>query len=1111
MRAQRLPVLTLLVTLGCEPYGALPAGLSATLEGTGPRVLFNLEARPLPEIPFPNDLATLPDPTSPTGRRLNLSLIGPTLLESGVRAKADRLDGFGTFSPISVRFDAPIDPNALRALHLDRDPKNDAVLVVDVDPKSPEFGRVAPLDLGYYAELPEAMKVSPSQRSPRTGRFPSILDRPDQYFDHDPRGGTSTLLFDTLEETDDDGDGELDLAEDTDGDGHRDVANTDDGRAYEPHSLDEVDHLLPFYERETNTLLIRTVMPLREGTTYAVVLTRRVVDEAGEPVRSPFDFVNHTRQTEALRPIETTLSKYELTLDDVAFAWSFTTQSSTHELLAIRDGINGQGPLSFLAEKFPPKFELLPWYDDASLEACRRAGNGPRCEPRFGQPGVLDAERLQAILTVAVPLVAGDSPDSKALIDSYNFVSHVFTMELDTPNFLIDRDGVAIDGYPQDDDESFETDLAAGTAVVGLGKATLWCTVPRTEMRRADGTTVTHKQPFPVVFYGHGYGGARLEMMGFAGHHARFGLATCGLDAYGHGTVIPPEFAPLIQTLLPPLLQSSGLDGTLALTAVTKGRARDLNNDGIPDSGGDFWTADTFHTRDMIRQSAVDQLQMVRLLRTFDGKGGAAGGDFDGDGVADLGGPKADLFSWGQSLGGILSVIAPVVERQFVAAAPTAGGAGLVDIGIRSSNAGVPQAVVLRMKGPMILGDPIFEGEPSTFTGRWSINWLVPNTSPAGSVPSTERVFVAEVALEEGDVFVVRNLSREARTELGPAEFRAAYVRAGQGFRTQYAADAWSASEKRAALGFDPRSPGFTPYRMSEAEVLASGDHFVFEVYRPGAGAAVGVSLGEPVKVIDQFQADTPFQGTVYPMGAPLVAPSLGLGHRRQTPDLRRFFGIAQAILDAGDPAQYARHYFLDPLDLRYQGVGARNETRGLVVSSTGDQNVPINAGISLARAMGVVDFEKPREDLHGLTEDDFLLAVGAYEGAKQYPRWQDEEGPYNFDVDDLDDGTDDLVREPKANFKLRLTKSTPQGGLSALRMPYTARNEHDSRGGNGDTHGFDASTPSRPFDINTFMAQQISRFFQRRGAGLTAEELDAPCLKYLGDRVESCPDLPVF
>ena len=173
MRAQRLPVLTLLVTLGCEPYGALPAGLSATLEGTGPRVLFNLEARPLPEIPFPNDLATLPDPTSPTGRRLNLSLIGPTLLESGVRAKADRLDGFGTFSPISVRFDAPIDPNALRALHLDRDPKNDAVLVVDVDPKSPEFGRVAPLDLGYYAELPEAMKVSPSQRSPRTGRFPS--------------------------------------------------------------------------------------------------------------------------------------------------------------------------------------------------------------------------------------------------------------------------------------------------------------------------------------------------------------------------------------------------------------------------------------------------------------------------------------------------------------------------------------------------------------------------------------------------------------------------------------------------------------------------------------------------------------------------------------------------------------------------------------------------------------------------------------------------------------------------------------------------------------------------------------------------------------------------
>ena len=53
-------------------------GLLRTPPGDGPRVRYEPEARPLPEIPLPNDIATRSDPTSVTGRRVNVSTLAPT-------------------------------------------------------------------------------------------------------------------------------------------------------------------------------------------------------------------------------------------------------------------------------------------------------------------------------------------------------------------------------------------------------------------------------------------------------------------------------------------------------------------------------------------------------------------------------------------------------------------------------------------------------------------------------------------------------------------------------------------------------------------------------------------------------------------------------------------------------------------------------------------------------------------------------------------------------------------------------------------------------------------------------------------------------------------------
>ena len=86
----------LLLCLACSSGSVV--GLAPAEDTGGPRVLFDLQKKPLPEIPFPNDLATRPDAASPTGLRVNASQIAPTRLEANVRRLLDTLDGFGTYA-----------------------------------------------------------------------------------------------------------------------------------------------------------------------------------------------------------------------------------------------------------------------------------------------------------------------------------------------------------------------------------------------------------------------------------------------------------------------------------------------------------------------------------------------------------------------------------------------------------------------------------------------------------------------------------------------------------------------------------------------------------------------------------------------------------------------------------------------------------------------------------------------------------------------------------------------------------------------------------------------------------------------------------------------------
>src|SRR5688572_31246080 len=131
------------VTIGASACGfdQAPDGARRTPAGDGPRVVFDVTRRPLPEIPQPNDVATFADPTSRTGRRVNVSLVAPTRLEGHARADFTSLEGWGTFAPFTVAFErdprTPVDEPAIDLNDVftrtrDWQPSDDPFYVIDL-------------------------------------------------------------------------------------------------------------------------------------------------------------------------------------------------------------------------------------------------------------------------------------------------------------------------------------------------------------------------------------------------------------------------------------------------------------------------------------------------------------------------------------------------------------------------------------------------------------------------------------------------------------------------------------------------------------------------------------------------------------------------------------------------------------------------------------------------------------------------------------------------------------------------------------------------------------------------------------------------------------------
>ena len=1087
----------------------------------GPMVRYDPTAVPLPEIPLPNDQATRLDPTSPTGRRVNISEEAPTEYERRVRRTFNTLDGFGTFAPIMVSFDAPLDVQDLYNRHSNHDFRDDAVFLLNVDPDCSRFGEEVTIDIqsgknpitlyNFGANIPD-------NEAPNGYR---IKENGNLFFPFDSRYDAHNILFEERYE-DQNNNGILDEGEDIDSDGILDIPNFINPRAClqtEGIAYNQcvADNLMNFYDRQANRLYLKPLWPLEQQCTYAVVLSNRLRGENQEPIQSPFPFVNPQGQTEDLRPAEELLSRYGLDTSDVAFAWTFTTGSMTKDLEELRKGLYGHGAFSQLKEDFPTS-TFRPY---TRSELAELIGVEPIEEKRDDYH--FDGSCVGSALTwLWGPNSLNEwSANMCAIEADLSTLGMVFGGTFQAPNLLADKDGIATDQYPADNDEIWNIDYHNGVADYGHTDVSFWCSLPQeTDTSCSEGNPegLPFCKPFPVILYAHGYGGSRNETMLHMGRHNAMGYAMCGVDSYGHGLNRWKE-DPVAGSALTLAGLEFSRDGIPELGGlVVLGRDRDLNNDGLSDPGADMWTSDVFHTRDMVRQSVLEYMQLVRILRSMDGTAkdhnGHLLGDIDQDGTVDIAGPQNTIGMWGISLGGILSGVLAGAEPSIDTISPNAGGAGLVDISIRARQAGVPEAVVMPMLGQLIIGclpiddhqHPLSENEQTNNdcleenSGTWNGGdfqlAFVLNENARKSI----RKFAQLPNIQKGDNIIVRNLISGEEVE--------SHVTERGRFRVGISGDALDPVTKRQHVGL---RDGDTEPRWSQNNHVL-GDSIQIEIFRDDTQIAL----------LDSFGQDVTFQGVTHPQSSPLIVLQEGLGYKRNTPDFARFLAFAQSALSPADPGVWGAHTFLDPLEYEYDPY-ARG-THVLMMPTAGDQNVPVNTGIAMGRVSGLFGswIRNPEkypaeqgwrelfspDERYGIPIDDQLVQTYVVEGDATLQRFENPINPnVLYDIDNISDGMaqfscgdsdwsamngehecpDDVegqeiffdVPNPNDNQALRHNIQREDESFDAFRIPLLRP---------GGQHGIYNAQAFRVFDADAYMVNFTIRYLGSRGKEVNHE-----------------------
>ncbi len=856
--------LSLLLTAISACESEVQRGLAATDRSKpGPVIVWDPLAKPQPEIPFPNDLARtiLADGTS----RINGSAAAATKLERDERTYINEIEGFSGLTPISLSFDGPLDVSSVT---------DDRVYVLNVTPTSKRYLERMKIDLGRGWFVPKA--------------------DPHQYLPLDPLKNFDSFVYPPDNKIDTDGDG-------------------------------VPDKWVYHYEVATHTLEIRPIMPLEPGAQYAIILTKGIKgwDKNGVygPVQSPFDIVNHDTQTDALRLALPALQVAGVKTEDIAFAWTLTTGDLSRTFQSLRDGLYGTGPFAWLNAQFPPKIADIYKMDIAFDGSGTFPADKPYPFVANDHQWILQGEFMQRIFGLIESFQPG-------VAGTFKNVSHVVFGELSTVNLRGTVDNV------------WRLDLKSGAVGrdVGDGKVTMGQQAAKEQvpfLLIVPKPTQNHKPPFPVVIYAHATGTSRVESFLLADRLAQAGIATFAIDAVGHGPVLADPvkflkgtgFLPVIRAALGTILfpdydtrfpESMSDDVALKLMLSNgfvqqlayKGRAVDDNGDCLIKGGEAYFAPNAFRLRDSMRQTTLDFMVAVRMLRALNQKdvptppkdpGKATkeqimpsliAGDFDCDGVLDVGG-DVPYFMTGVSLGGIHTSLTSPLEPAIVAAAPVVPGAGLADIFIRTQLHFVVEPLMYTTSGPMVIACPLGDNKV-----RLSLN----DESNGCNKSPTRKTYVdptngkclddlVDVPVSRGDV-TVPVAARVTLTNLDNGSVRETKANADGSFRIAVPSD--------------------------------KGDRLRIDVF-----GAAGNKLSS----------------------TQMVTPYEGLAKERNTPDFRHFVQIAANVLEGADAITVANRVLQDPLPNRSVNWPATNM---LMLVAIGDATVPFSTGMALARAIGL-------------------------------------------------------------------------------------------------------------------------------------------------------------
>lgn len=428
--------------------------------------------------------------------------------------------------------------------------------------------------------------------------------------------------------------------------------------AHTPGQLIPVDQVI--YDPSTNTAYAKPFSALDQHRHYALIVTDSVQDTSGAPVAASTAFQACLNDSSPYcAALAGALARVPISSQHIVAASLFTTMSATGWLERARATLPYVPPVVMFAQ--PQSTFAIASLAGITLHE---------------QTGVNPVRFTDLSLPLNSTLLNGLD---RVVIGSY-----------ESPNFL--SADQSIPPAPTN------PGLAVPTAVNQVGFNALLPSTPKPP------------NGYPVVVFGHGFGDSRFGgPTAAAPSLARAGLATIAIDAVGHG--FGPESS----------VTFTDTQGH-SVTINALGRSIDLNGDGVIESNeGCALTAPiAYGTRDCFRQTAVDLMQLVRIIRQ--------GLDLNGDGKPDL--DPNQIYYAGDSLGAMYGTMLVAVEPSIRASALIVGGASTIDIARWSPAYHELSVEALSQRTPSLLNLPNSYNEDYALPGNPPHVTTVPGAIP---------------------------------------------------------------------------------------------------------------------------------------------------------------------------------------------------------------------------------------------------------------------------------------------------------------------------------------------------------------------------------------------